>query len=189
MQSTQEIWKSISGFEGLYEISSLGRIRGIDRKVKNNSTFVQGKILKPRFDKDKYLGTTLSKDGIFYNVRLHILVAKAFIPNPFNKPLVGHIDNIPWNNFVFNLEWCTYQENHDHMIRCGNGVAKKSREIDQYDMQGNFIKRWRCIERIIESGIARKPAEVAQGKRGSSGGFKWKYAQEFWTPKHDTNEN
>lgn len=109
IKSMEEIWKPVVGYEGLYEVSNEGRVKSIRKsKDKNRNITIQEKIVKPwGLYKQVYLPVR-NKDYV------HRLVAKAFIPNPENKPYVNHIDNNPGNNKVGNLEWCTQKENVAH---------------------------------------------------------------------------
>lgn len=106
---TKEIWKPVKGYEGLYEVSNLGRVKRL-RKNGNHC------ILKPWNKRRAYVFVTLSKDGKANNVRLHRLVAAYFVPNPENKKQVNHIDCDPSNNAASNLEWCTRAENVKHAV-------------------------------------------------------------------------
>ena len=106
-----EIWKPIRDYEGLYEVSNLGRIKrlGNDKNRKE-------KILKPYKNKLGYLRVTLSKDNKVKYMFIHRLVAIAFIPNPENKPCIDHINTIPSDNRVENLRWATYKENMNNEL-------------------------------------------------------------------------
>ena len=108
----KEIWKNVEGFEGLYEVSNLGRVKALDRYVVNNGGLQHKKerILKQRINKNKHCTVVLCKDGKTYPRLVHRLVAIAFIPNPDNKPIIDHIDTDPTNNRVDNLRWVTQQE-------------------------------------------------------------------------------
>ena len=110
----EEIWKPITGFEGMYEVSNLGRVKSCKRtrlsKAKSISQ-VQERILKQRGDKNGYLEVALSKDGKLHYFRCHRLVASAFIPNPNHYPVINHKDEDVTNNQVSNLEWCSFSYN------------------------------------------------------------------------------
>lgn len=110
-----EEWRDISGYEGLYQISSFGRVKSTNRRKTH--------ILKPVLASNGYLHFCLSKGGVHNPSYVARLVAKAFIPNPDNKPQVNHIDGHPLNNFVGNLEWATQSENQRHAYATGLQVA------------------------------------------------------------------
>ena len=97
-----EEWRDIEGYEGLYQVSSNGRVRSLDRYVKNKGKldFRKGKILTTSNRKNGYLSVSLSKDGVITTHSVHRLVATAFIPNPNNSPMINHRDENPSNNRV-----------------------------------------------------------------------------------------
>ena len=103
----EEIWKDIKGFEGIYQVSNLGRVK----RVKT------GRILKSDMNSKGYLRVGLCKNSIKSNKRVHRLVAETFIPNPDNKSEVNHIDENKTNNSLDNLEWMTTKENINHGTR------------------------------------------------------------------------
>mgnify|MGYP003428123665 CR=1 FL=1 len=102
-----EVWKDVKGYEGLYKISNLGRVKN---KYDN---FVKGNVIRG------YVRISLSKNRNVKTTSIHRLVAEAFIPNPENKPYVNHINCDKTNNVVTNLEWCTQLENIQHCIKNG----------------------------------------------------------------------
>ena len=112
----QETWKPITGTEGGYEVSDLGRIRSLDREVGHRWGGVavkRGKVLKPRKDKDGYLFVTLYTDGVAVGVKMHRVVAEHFLPQS-DLPEVNHLDFDKANNAATNLEWSTRKGNQEH---------------------------------------------------------------------------
>lgn len=121
-----EVWKSVVDYEGLYEISNYGRLVSYYKK-NGRGVLESPRFLKGKIDKDGYLEYALSKNREMKHKRSHRLVAETFIPNPFNKPEVNHIDGIKLNNHVSNLEWVNASENGIHKYK--NGLGEKARDI------------------------------------------------------------
>ena len=111
-----EEWRPIEGYEGLYEVSSYGKVRSLDRYDRMNR-FWKGRILKSYTDTVGYLNVRLCSNGKLKHHLVHRLVAKAFIPNPDNLPQVNHRDEYKNNNRVENLEWCDGKYNVNYGTR------------------------------------------------------------------------
>jgi hypothetical protein len=113
-----EIWKAVKGYEGLYEVSSLGNVRSLDRVIKsrhNGTTVRKGRTLTPFYEENKgYYQVKLTKMGKSKTHRIHRLVALAFLENPFNCSDINHKDEVKTNNNVNNLEWCTRKYNNNY---------------------------------------------------------------------------
>lgn len=127
---SEEIFKQVKGYEGLYEVSNLGTVRGVDRYVTRSeqgslskmSSFkkkIKGKEMKHRLNNGGYHVVTLSKNSKTKNVLVHRLIAEAFIENPENKPCINHINSVRTDNRIENLEWCTIYENNNHAVLHG----------------------------------------------------------------------
>lgn len=114
----EEIWKDIQGYEGLYQVSNLGRVKSLAR-LDTRGQRVSEKILKLGKHRAGYFRVNLYKNGKMKQYLVHRLVALAFIPNPENKEQVNHIDGNKQNNVIENLEWCTHSENIQHAYRTG----------------------------------------------------------------------
>lgn len=121
-----EIWKDIFGYEGLYQVSNLSKVRSLDKVIfKSNGSkqFMPSKVMKANLDSKGYLKYNFYKDGVIKTVRQHQLVATAFIPNPNNYPIVRHLDDNKLNNLLGNLAWGTDLDNKKDMIRNGNSLT------------------------------------------------------------------
>ena len=108
-----EVWKDIEGYEGSYQVSTLGRIRSLDR-VDSAGNRRRGKIMKPTKKKYGYYSISLTIRDKKKEHLVHRLVAKAFIENKEGYPIINHKDENPSNNCVDNLEWCTYKYNANY---------------------------------------------------------------------------
>lgn len=141
--NSQEIeeWRSIEGYEELYEVSSLGRVRSCDRFVNSNggTRLHKGKVLKPGMDRVGYLHVFLCKDGKPTYFLVHRLVLEAFNGKIPEGMQVNHIDEDKSNNSLNNLNLMTPKEN----TNWGTGIERKaksqSKPVLQYDIEGNFL--------------------------------------------------
>ena len=118
-----EIWKDIDGYEGIYQISNLGRVKSLARYRKTSigkDRWYKTKILKNGTHTNGYKFVTLCKEGDYKYHSVHRLVAKHFILNLDNKKCVNHKDCVRDNNIVTNLEWVTYSENIYHARTVGS---------------------------------------------------------------------
>lgn len=114
------IWKNVVGYEGLYEVSSDGQVRGAAKEVEGNHLKPTRKLparMKKQSSSMGYKVVTLFRNGVPKIYKVHRLVAQSFIENPDNCPIINHIDNDKTNNDITNLEWTTYQGNMDHKVR------------------------------------------------------------------------
>ena len=163
-----EIYKDIPGYEGLYQISNLGNVKSLKRN----------KILAKNNNGNGYLYANLSKDGQVKNHYIHRLVAITFIDNPNRLPQINHKDENKANNCVDNLEWCGADYNNKYGTRTKRASENCQKPINQYDLQGNFIKSWAGgteIEKV--TGFARSNiSKCCSGKYKTAYGYKWQYA-------------
>ena len=164
-----EIWKPIVGYEGLYEVSSFGRIRSV----------VNGWLLTPD-EARGYLRVTLYKNGARNRQPVHRLVAMAFLPNPRNKTTINHIDEDKSNNCVSNLEWCTPKENCNHGNRNKKISRGISKPVKQLSKAGKLLAIWESMT-IASKVLGISLSEISVCTREhhkSAGGYKWRYANE-----------
>ena len=127
-----EIWKDVAGYEGFYQVSNKGNVRSVARKDSIGRKR-DGRILKPRYDKDGYLNVGLCKNGKSKTKNVHRLVAESFIPNPKGFLEINHKDESKSNNRVENLEWCTREHNMNHgtlIERSSQARSKKVKAIN-----------------------------------------------------------
>lgn len=122
----KEIWKSVVGYEGYYEVSNLGNVKSVDRDVMRSDGVVQhrcGRIKSQFVNRDGYKTVHLSKDGVESRIGVHILVANAFVSGKFEGAEVNHKDCNRSNNNSVNLEWVTHSDNVRYAILAGNHVC------------------------------------------------------------------
>lgn len=148
MDNPTEIWRDVSNFEGMYQVSNTGRLRSLDRIAgSKRPRLIKGKIIHKNKSKSGYIYLSLSKNNLYYGTNLHRLVAIAFIPNPGNKPQVNHINGIRDDNKVDNLEWVTLSENHLHAYKNLNRTNPTAIPIIMVDINGKEIRRFNnCSE-------------------------------------------
>jgi hypothetical protein len=139
-----EVWKDIKGYEGLYEISNLGRIKSMWRKKESQLLFgfyQNGRIITTHTHKNKSIIVSLRKDSKHKRHYLHRLLAIAFIPNPHNKPCINHLDGNRSNNEMDNIEWCTYKENSEHAYN--NNLTSRNDKITLTNLSSGEVKGFR----------------------------------------------
>ena len=174
-----EMWKDIEGYEGIYQVSNLGRVKSLSRNTKNQ--YRNSEIVKSKEIRNGYYSVTLFKNEKGKHFTIHRLVAKAFIPNPYNKPQINHIDGNKLNNNVSNLEWCTQQENTIHAYK-NNLINPYTTKVIQYDKNMNFIKEWNSIKEVEKELNINHSNIVTVCKmntnRKYAGGFIWRYKED-----------
>jgi len=144
----EESWVDIEGYDGIYQVSSYGRVRSLDRTVTLKSgekRRYRGRVLCSHAKGVDYPKVTLSKVGGLHTVTIHRLVAKAFLPNPKEHLYVNHKNSLKFCNSVCNLEWCTAAENTAHALSAGAkfGVSgSKNHSAKLRDSDIPFIVHW-----------------------------------------------
>lgn len=191
----KEIWKDIPNYEGFYQASNYGRIRSLDCLVRcrnNHFRKKQGKILHPTPYKNGYLSVCISKDGRIKRTSVHRLVAKAFIPNPLNKPCIDHINANITDNNVNNLRWVTVKENNQNPIfKKRTSLSKKgekcsfygkifnNRPIVSVDHEGNMTKYISIMEASKKGFNYRGIQHCLSGLQKQHKNHRWFYLEDF----------
>lgn len=167
-----EIWKDIPGYEGLYQASNLGRIRSLK--------YDKVRIMKPQRSGKGYYKVILCLNSVFSHARIHRLVWSAF-NGPIPEGLeINHKDEDKANNALLNLELVTRKENVTYGTAIARASKKRSKQVIQFDKNGNFIKEWPSSNEI-----QRQLGYSASNIRNCCGnfihsayGFIWKYKKE-----------
>jgi hypothetical protein len=177
-------WADVIGYEGLYEVSTDGRIRTVQH-VTNGHTIPSKELAVSIYKSQRYARVRLYKDGKSKDILVHRIVAETFIPNPENKPQVNHIDGNRTNNRVDNLEWCTQAENNRHAIDNGlqnpyTAIEATKKKVLQLSMDGEFIKEWSSLTEAAKS-LKLQVSNISHccsGRIRSTGGYKWRRCSE-----------
>jgi len=192
----REIWRDIKNYEGLYQISNLGRVKSLDIYVKGKAGSLQlkqGRILKPCLVRSGYFIVTLYKDGNIERLLISRLVATHFVKSVPDKLYVNHIDGDKQNNNYLNLEWCTRSENQKHAYKTGlQRVSNKQRKavskysiknlikpVLQFDLNGDYINKFKSIKAAALSlGKEKKKSGISQccrHERNTAYGYIWEF--------------
>lgn len=182
----KEIWKDIDGYEGLYQVSNLGRVKRL-KFTNGKVSFAKETILKQSLNTRGYSIVSLSKNDIKSTKTVHRLVALSFLENQKNYKEVNHIDGNKQNNCVENLEWCDRNYNIQHAFKNKLNLGSMKNRLGsqnpssitvyQYSLDGKFISSFGSVreaERI--TGIRCSDITMCcRGKTKKSHGYIWKY--------------
>lgn len=169
-----EIWKDIKGYEKMYQVSNLGRVRSLDR-FDGAGHFIKGQIIKGVTGQEgRYQQVGLSKKGKKKRLYVHRLVAYAFCPNPYNKPLVNHIDENKQNNRYDNLEWVTNKENCNHGTAIERAIEPQKHPIIGIHKDTGLILEFGYMNEAKKYGFSSGNIHgCIYGKLKTYKGFKW----------------
>ena len=196
-----EEWVPAIGHEDKYEVSNYGRVRRIDLNPTNprgRPNKMYGHIFEPTKANNGYMRISIGMDRDY----VHRIVAKHFLPNPDNLPVVNHIDGNKQNNYVGNLEWCTQKHNAEHASRTGlinrdseeRKIAavknlsiaqeKACKPVLQLNAVGEIVQEYesaKAAEFALSGKNGSHVAEVASGKSNhhSAFGYQWVYKEDF----------
>ena len=171
-----EEWRDVVGYEGGYQVSSMGRVKSLERKDRFGR-IVKERTLKPGVKGSGYLFVKLCAGGKTRMFYVHRLVCQSFHENPGNKPQVNHINEDKTDNRACNLEWCTRIENCNHGTAKERSAKKRSKPIGQFSLDGKPIKVWQStMEAERQTGFSHEYiCQSANGKYKQAYGFIWKY--------------
>ena len=170
----QEIWKDlyfrdkgvIYDYRGLYRVSNFGRIKSLPR----NGTIKNERLLALKKDKYGYICVDLCKENKLKTFKVHRLVGFMFLKNPNNLPEINHKNKKRDCNLATNLEWC----DNPYNIR-----YSRAKRVNQYDLDGNYLKTWNCI-REVERQLNICNGDIVKcckNKKRTAGGYIWKYIE------------
>ncbi|HUM52283.1 MAG TPA: NUMOD4 domain-containing protein [Chitinophagales bacterium] len=177
-----ERWSDIKGYEGLYKISSNGRVKSLVDRWRNNVITQNERLIKQNKIGNGYMGLQLVKKSTRHRVIVHILVATYFVPNPNNYPQVNHEDGNKLNNNDWNLRWGTAKYNINHAF--DTGLNKKisindkhrSKPIIQINDNNDIIAEFPSIMQVKrELNFAHSNISIAIKNKSKSYGYYWKF--------------
>ena len=164
-----EVWKDVFGYEGLYQVSNIGRVKSLK--------YGKERILKPLKDGGGYIFVHLCKNGERKMYKIHRLVAFTFLTNPQNLSDVNHKDEDKTNNSVQNLEFCDKKYNCNFGTRNQRIAEKHSKPVLQFTKSGEFVREWKS-GMDVQKNLGYTQTNISAcclGKYKSAYGFVWKY--------------
>lgn len=189
-----EEWRDVVGYEGLYQVSNLGRVKSLTKLVRykgKKPRVYYEKIIKNYKTSSGYRFVFLYRDTKSAQIYVHRLVAKAFLQNLDNLCDINHIDGCKTNNSVDNLEWCTRSENIKHAYDKGlrnvyidKAIKKISKKVVQYSIDGNLVAEYpSAMEAAKQNKYNQSSISLycrGENKRFKTyKGFIWKYKEDY----------
>lgn len=189
MQENIEIWKDVTGYEGIYQVSSFGNVRSLDRIIYNSGSGkycnTKGRLLSNnKTNGNGYKIVSLNFNGSSKNQYIHKLVAKSFIDNPNDYPIINHKDENKSNNNISNLEWCTYKYNNNYGTvkqrlseKLKNNKKTSKPVIAYYKNTNEFYKEFPSISEAARqlNCAVQNICDALHGKQPTVKGYIWKY--------------
>lgn len=157
-----EVWKDITGYEGMYQVSNFGRVKSLGwNKIRsqNKKSIRADRILKTQTTHRGYLRLELNKNGVGIKFVVHRLVALTFLSNEDDKPEINHINGIKSDNRLANLEWCTSKQNKIHAFN--NNLSNHARG-ENHVCSKLKLEQVRDIRSKFKSGEFKNQTKVAK---------------------------
>ena len=177
----KEIWKPVAGYKGLYEVSNLGRVRGVERIVAHpicKKVCRKSIVLKPYISKHNgYVYVQLSKNGKATTMRVHKIVSLAFMPKISGKDQINHINGDKTDNRVVNLERVTQSENMKHAYRIGLEKVTWNRKVIRLN-DGKVFNSMTEAAKSVGGNKASSIRRACTGERNHYKGFRWAFCEE-----------
>ena len=179
--SEGEIWRDITGYEGLYKVSDRGNIYSV-RRLNSRGNKCGGRVLTPTYNENGYLIVGLCKNGIKKSKRVHRLVAEAFVPNHNSYLEINHKDENKINNHVKNLEWCTREHNVNHGKRNKKVSQKLSKKVKAVNVETGEVITFNSTREAGNKGYDK--GNISRASRGVYyggnlyKGHRWYYIEE-----------
>ena len=173
---TDEKWLPVKDYEGIYEVSSHGRVRSLDRRIRHSEGFTRkrkGQILRPTINSVGYASVSLYRDGKEIRRNIHRLVSEAFLANLSQRPCVNHKNSDRTDNRVTNLEWCTYSENSEHAAGKGRLNVTKRKKVLCVETGIVFPSVTAAANAV--KGSHGNICQVLLGRRSKHKGYSWRY--------------
>lgn len=179
MDYDNEIWLPINGFEGIYEVSNLGRVKSVERKIFRDNRYqpIRERILSQKLSKAGYMIVGLHKNGKSKFKYVHRLVGETFLERPDYECEINHIDEDKTNNVLSNLEWCTHLANVNHGTGRERHDAAIRIPVSCYTLEGELVRHYGSItEAGKDLGVLKTSVWAAlSGKSKTCKGMIWKY--------------
>lgn len=193
----EEVWKDVVGYEGLYQVSNLGRVKSVDRTIFRSSTpqKVKGKIISQGLLNSGYKAVSLWYKKKRKAFTVHRLVANAFLEKVDGKDFIDHINGVRTDNRANNLRWCTRIENSNFPIARSKYIAANKKRVEkirkirsehslevlQLTTEGLVVKKWSSVKEASENlGILTSGIYAScVGAKKTAGGYKWKYVDDL----------
>ena len=178
-----EEWKDVLGFEGLYIVSSFGRVAAL----KNSTHYAHlMNLTKMHRKKVTYINLSLHKNNVRIHRLVHRMVAEAFIPNPNNYPNIDHIDCDGTNNKVSNLRWCTQSMNNHNVISMKRQSDSHKNKIMPFRksvvqlLNGILVRKFDSLSEVDVCGFNHScVVRACQGKLSQHKGYQWMYLSDY----------